>query len=220
MLTFEQLRNIALSVGFDDCGVVQPCFLEEDAQFMEEWISQGLHGNMSYFERNKEKRYNPQMLVPGTKTIVVCILTYEHSGRDYHRKVKSLLYTLQQTLCEKFGKEIVSTEYQHIFCDSAPFLERRWAVKSGLGFIGNNHQFFHSSLGSFVHIGELLLNEEVINEEAKIAPNLCKNCNKCIDACPSGALRNKVWDARLCVAYETHHCLVCQNVCPLNNLTI
>ena len=138
-------------MGFDACGVAPVHRLDDDAQFMDNWIAQGLHGEMDYLERNCDKRYDPALLVPGAQAVVVCLLSYEHSGRDYHRRVKSLLYTLEAQLKEIFGEDIVSSTHQHIFCDSAPILERRWCVEAGLGFIGKNHQFIHPTLGSMVH---------------------------------------------------------------------
>lgn len=225
ILTSKNICRLALSVGFDACGVVSIHRLETDARYMNDWVARGLHGNMSYLERNCDKRYDPTLLVPSGKTMIVCLLTYEHSGRDYHRKVKSLLYTLEDILKLHFGEEITSSSHQHIFCDSAPILERRWCVEAGLGFIGKNHQLIHPILGSMVHPGEMIINLP-IESDAIVAQqyeyleetffSTCADCNLCVEACPSGALRNSVWDARQCVAYTTHHCLACQQVCPYN----
>ena len=218
-LTFENISKLALEVGFDACGVAPVHRLDDDAQFMDNWIAQGLHGEMDYLTRNCDKRYNPSLLVPGAQTVVVCLLTFEHSGRDYHRKVKSMLYTLEAKLKEAFGEDIVSSTHQHIFCDSAPMLERRWCVEAGLGFIGKNHQLIHPTLGSMVHPGEILINQPVpiSNTQYPISQH-CADCHLCLDACPTGALRNNVWDATQCIAYTTHHCLECQLVCPYNEV--
>ena len=219
-LTFENISKLALEVGFDACGVAPVHRLDDDAQFMDNWIAQGLHGEMDYLERNCDKRYDPALLVPGAQAVVVSLLSYEHSGRDYHRRVKSLLYTLEARLKETFGEDITSSTHQHIFCDSAPILERRWCVKAGLGFIGKNHQLIHPTLGSMVHPGEILINAPVpiANCQSPIA-QLCADCSLCLDACPTGALRNNVWDATQCIAYTTHHCLECQLPCPYNHTT-
>ncbi len=206
-------------MGFDACGVAPVRRLNEDAQFMDNWLAQGLHGEMDYLERNRDKRYDPSVLVPEAQAVVVCLLTYEHSGRDYHRRVKSLLYALEARLKEVFGEDIVSATHQHIFCDSAPMLERRWCVEAGLGWIGKNHQLIHPELGSMVHPGEIVLNRRLDNEaigRKGEGERVCGDCRLCVEACPTGALRNEVWDARECVAYTTHHCLVCQEVCPYN----
>lgn len=215
--TSANICKLALEVGFDACGLASVHPLNDDAQFMDDWIAQGLHGNMDYLARNRDKRYNPAILVPGAQTIVVCLLHFEHSGRDYHRKVKSLLYTLEARLKEAFGEDIVSSTHQHIFCDSAPVLERRWCVEAGLGFIGKNHQLIHPTLGSLVHPGEIVLNLPIANNPLPIASS-CADCTLCLDACPTGALRNNIWDATQCIAYTTHHCLECQMLCPYNEL--
>ena len=218
-LTFENISKLALEVGFDACGVAPIHRLDDDALFMDNWIAQGLHGEMDYLIRNCDKRYDPSLLVPSAQTVVVCLLTFEHSGRDYHRKVKSMLYTLEAKLKEAFGEDIVSSTHQHIFCDSAPMLERRWCVEAGLGFIGKNHQLIHPTLGSMVHPSEILINQPVpiSNTQYPISQH-CADCQLCLEACPTGALRNKVWDATQCIAYTTHHCLECQLVCPYNEV--
>lgn len=216
-LTSKNISKLALEVGFDACGVAPVRRLDDDAQFMNNWIAQGLHGEMDYLERNCDKRYDPAILVPGAQTVVVCLLSFEHSGRDYHRRVKSLLYTLEAKLKDAYGEDIVSATHQHIFCDSAPMLERRWCVEAGLGFIGKNHQLIHPDLGSLVHPGEIVLNKAVVGNRLSEIDRECGDCKLCLDACPTGALRNKMWDARECVAYATHHCLECQIVCPYNN---
>ena len=216
-LTSTNIYDLAIEVGFDDCGVAPVQRLNNDAQFMDQWIAQGLHGNMDYLERNRDKRYDPSILVPGAQTVVVCLLHFDKSGRDYHRTVKSLLFRLEARLKEEFGEDIVSQTHQHIFCDSAPMLERRWCVEARLGFIGKNHQLIHPTLGSMVHPGEILINAPVpiANRQSPIA-QLCADCQLCLEACPTGALRNEVWDATQCIAYTTHHCLECQLVCPYN----
>lgn len=221
-LTSRNICDLAQEVGFDACGIAPVQRLDRDARFMEEWLAQGLHGNMDYLERNRDKRYDPSVLVPGAQTIVVCLLSFEKSGRDYHRTVKSLLYKLEARLKEEFGEDIVSQTHQHIFCDSAPMLERRWCVEAGLGFIGKNHQLIHPTLGSLVHPGEIVLNK-VVNDSGERATNsekLCADCQLCLESCPTGALRNKVWDATQCIAYTTHHCLECQEVCPYNEAKV
>ena len=232
-LTSKNISDLALEVGFDACGTATAHHLQDDARFMDQWIAQGLHGDMDYLERNCDKRYDPSILVPGAQTVVVCLLTFDKSGRDYHRTVKSLLYKLEARLKEEFGEDIVSHTHQHIFCDSAPILERRWCVEAGLGFIGKNHQLIHPTLGSLIHPGEILLNlpvltditplprdtEEILNTirvHDGFISNPCIDCHLCLDACPTGALRNDQWDATQCIAYTTHHCLECQLACPCN----
>ena len=236
MFSVQWIRQQALAVGFDDCGVAHAERLDDDAAYMEQWVAQGLHGNMSYLERNREKRYDPRELVPGATAVVVCVLRYDKCRRDYHRTIKSMLYQLDALLQSNpsdsssspdtsASPQTISSLPQHLFCDSAPFLERRWAVKAGLGFIGRNHQFFHHTLGSMVHLGEIVIDRaiettEVIAPiktiESRFVATPCADCHLCEEACPTGALRNPVWDATRCIAYTTHRCLICQQACPLN----
>ena len=236
MISVQWIRQQALAVGFDDCGVAHAERLDDDAAFMEQWVAQGLHGNMSYLERNREKRYDPRELVPGATAVVVCVLRYDKCRRDYHRTIKSMLYQLDALLQSNPSEssaspdtsaspQTISSLPQHLFCDSAPFLERRWAVRAGLGFIGRNHQFFHHTLGSMVHLGEIVIDRAIETIEAiapietiesRFAATPCADCHLCEEACPTGALRNPVWDATRCIAYTTHRCLICQQACPLN----
>lgn len=250
MISVQWIRQQALAVGFDDCGVAHAERLDDDAAFMEQWVAQGLHGNMSYLERNREKRYDPRELVPGATAVVVCVLRYDKCRRDYHRTIKSMLYQLDALLQSNpsdsssspdtsASPQTISSLPQHLFCDSAPFLERRWAVKAGLGFIGRNHQFLHHTLGSMVHLGEIVIDKPIediedrnlrfstktrnsisskvtIDTPSRFAATPCADCHLCEEACPTGALRNPVWDATRCIAYTTHRCLICQQACPLN----
>ncbi|MGN1247308.1 MAG: hypothetical protein ACI4UO_01835, partial [Paludibacteraceae bacterium] len=178
--------------------------------------------------------------------VVVCVLRYDKCRRDYHRTIKSLLYELDARLQNSPTTSAAPSATtpplpQHLFCDSAPFLERRWAVKAGLGFIGRNHQFFHHTLGSMVHLGEIVIDrviegidtietidaigaidaiEPIETIDFRFAATPCADCHLCEEACPTGALRNPVWDATRCIAYTTHRCLVCQQACPINKLRI
>ena len=223
MLTHSLIQTLALGLGFDACGTARACRLDEDALFMDGWVNSGNAGEMTYLGRNRSLRYDIRELVPGAKTVVVCLLSYAKSGKDYHRTVKSLLYRLQAAIelhLAEHGEDVtglVNRDSQHIFCDSAPVLERRWAVKAGLGFIGRNHQLINPELGSLVHPGELVLNIDVSGcGETGTSGNGCGECRLCIDACPGKALGRNEWDARRCIAYETHYCLVCQKCCPYN----
>ena len=236
----DDIQRAAAEVGLDAVGVVKAQYLADDAAFMDDWVRQGYHGNMSYLERNCEKRYDIRQLVEGAQWVIVALLTYEHSGHDYHRAVKSKLYELWTLLSnaqqhqspqasnnaqqhQAEGASIAAGEQQRVFCDSAPVLERRLAVMAGLGFIGRNHQLIHPTLGSRVHIGELVWTEpiHVVHQSpqannASAASTLCVDCRRCVDSCPGGALGQDVWDARRCVAYLTHKCTICQDVCPYN----
>lgn len=218
-LSSDDIIRWAKEVGLDDVAIVVPHRLDEDAQYMDQWLEKGLHGQMSYLERNREKRYDPKELVDDCRLMVIGVLTYEHSGHDYHRAVKSKLYDLLARIAVQMPE--LAGDRQRIFCDSAPMLERRWAEEAGLGTIAKNRQLVHRTLGSYIHMGEMLLPIELEERKADgaIANLPCENCHKCEEACPGKALGVE-WDATRCVAYVTHKCEVCQQVCPLNNHTI
>jgi epoxyqueuosine reductase len=243
------IKQIALSLGFDACGIAKADELKEDAIFMGSWLADGNHGEMSYLTRNFEKRTDPRKLVPGCKSIVVVLLNYfpnekqiadapqiakyAYSEIDYHTVIKTKLNELENQICIAYGTESVCPDYQHLFVDSAPVLERRWAERAGLGWIGKHTQLIHPGLGSYCFIGVLMLNIEVEYDFPLIAR--CGNCTRCMDACPTKALNNGSIDARRCISYLTIEnknetpeefqpqlsnkalgCDICADVCPWN----
>lgn len=250
MLALDLLQRCAAAAGFDDCGVAKADCLPEDAEYLSRWTEAGCHGTMQYFERNTDKRTDPRLLVPGCKSLAVCVLSYYKtdrqpqdapliarsglSERDYHEVMKEKLQLMEMLLKREAGDDCVSSTHQHIFCDSAPILERRWAQRAGLGWIGKNRLFVHPTFGSFVFIGILALNAEV--DSYATAMNIgCGDCERCLRACPTGAIRGKLFDARKCISYLTierkealedkykplvantlYGCDRCQNVCPYN----
>ncbi|MDD5184908.1 MAG: tRNA epoxyqueuosine(34) reductase QueG [Paludibacter sp.] len=243
------IKNTALSLGFDACGIAKAEELTEDAGFMKLWIDSGQNGEMSYLARNFEKRVDPRILVPGCKSIVVVLLNYfpenkqissspqiakyAYSEVDYHTVLKEKLKSLEDQICSKYGTDSVTQGYQHLFVDSAPVLERRWAERAGLGWIGKHTQLIHPGLGSYTFIGILMLRIET-EYDKPILPH-CGNCTRCIDACPTKALSNGTLDARRCISYLTIEnkneipsefetklsgnalgCDICADVCPWN----
>ena len=253
MIGSSRIRELALSVGFDDAGCAVAHRLDEDAERLKYWLEQGREGSMRYMQAHFEERVNPEALVPGTQTVVCCILSYYKvnpqpagapyialsglSERDYHEVVKEKLRQLEKLLIAEQGEQIVNPDYQHLFCDSAPVLERAWARECGLGTIGKNRQFIHPTLGSYVHLGLLFLNQAVEHNLPKTASAaLCADCRRCLDACPTHAISEEGMDARRCVSYLTierkeplpeehkgrpymrnlYGCDNCQRVCPYN----
>ena len=252
MIAASRIRALALQAGFDDAGAAVAHRLDEDADHLQAWLEQGCEGSMQYMAENFEKRVNPEVLVPGTQTVVCCVLSYYKqnkqpkgapyialsglSERDYHEVVKEKLQALETLLKAEFGEAVVNADYQHLFCDSAPVLERAWARECGLGWIGKNRQFIHPTLGSYVHLGILFLGEPLQQDEPnKVNTNNCKDCTLCLRACPTNAIREDGMDARRCVSYLTierkeplpeehagkpyiglYGCDNCQRVCPYN----
>ena len=244
------IKQTAISVGFDACGIAKADILTDDAAFLHSWIESGQHGEMIYLARNFEKRTDPRILVPGCKSIVVVLMNYfpadkqipsapqiakyAYSETDYHLVLKAKLNELENKICAEFGPETVCANHQHLFVDSAPVLERRWAERSGLAWIGKHMQLIHPGLGSYTFIGILMLNVET-DYDAPIR-NRCGTCTRCINACPTNALSNGSLDARRCISYltienkneipaEFHDkltncvlgCDICADVCPWNH---
>jgi epoxyqueuosine reductase len=233
-------------LGFDACGVSSAKRLIEDSAWFEEWIAKGLQGEMDYMARNKDKRIDPSILVPGAMSVISVLLNYYPGNpevsitppkisryalsTDYHIVVKGMLHKLLDIIRKEFGA--VSGR---AFVDTAPVLERAWTVRAGLGWIGKNGMLINQTLGSYVFIGELIVDLE-IEAKSSEATNRCGTCTRCIDACPTGAIvKPFVVDARKCISYLTIEkktpltetekkslsgwcfgCDICQEVCPWN----
>ena len=243
-MTREELtahvKTEALRLGFDVCGISKAQAIEPQAAAMyDKWIAGGNNGTMQYLERNGDKRFNPTLLVEGCRSIISVAMNYTPKqpiegiagyaqGKDYHIIVKERLYRLLQSINN------ICTVQGRAFCDSAPVLERYWAVKAGIGYIGRNRQLIIPGKGSNFFLGELLVDIELCYD-TPCERNLCGNCSKCIDACPGGALSEKGLDARKCLSYLTiehrselpenigekmgncfYGCDRCQTVCPHN----
>ena len=241
----------AEQLGFEACGIAQARALEEESAHVEQWLEAQHEGEMSYLNRNKEKRYDPRLLVEGTKSIVTVLYNYFPQqklseddnfkiakyayGADYHDVLKRKMRLLLERIEIRTGK----LEGSRIFVDSAPVLDRAWAVKCGLGFIGKNTTLIHPKKGSFFFIGHLFLPVE-LDATGIALPNRCGRCTKCIDACPTGALEAPFRiDARKCLSYLTieykgalegydpkrfhnwiYGCDICQDVCPYNRFSL
>ena len=241
----------AEKLGFDACGIACATALDEESSHVEQWLAEEHEGEMAYLTRNKEKRYDPRLLVEGTKSIVTVLYNYfpkqtigdgEHFkiakyayGADYHDVLKNKMRRLLELIESQTGK----LEGTRVFVDSAPVLDRAWAVRCGLGFIGKNTTLIHPKKGSFFFIGHLFLPIELA-ETGKTLSNHCGHCTKCIDACPTGALESPFHiDARKCISYLTieykgsldgldpnsfngwmYGCDICQDVCPYNRFSL
>ena len=238
-------------MGFDACGIAQATALEEESAHVEQWLESDCEGEMGYLTRNKEKRYDPRLLVEGTKSIVTVLYNYYPKqrigdsdkfkiakyayGADYHDVLKRKMHQLLEGIEAQTGK----LEGTRLFVDSAPVLDRAWAVRCGLGFIGKNTTLIHPKKGSFFFIGHLFLPIE-LEGTGKPLTNRCGRCTKCLDACPSGALEAPFHiDARKCISYLTieykgslagidpktfngwmYGCDICQDVCPYNRFAL
>ena len=238
-------------MGFDAYGIAQATALEEESAHVEQWLESDCEGEMGYLTRNKEKRYDPRLLVEGTKSIVTVLYNYYPKqrigdsdrfkiakyayGADYHDVLKRKMRQLLEGIEAQTGK----LEGTRLFVDSAPVLDRAWAVRCGLGFIGKNTTLIHPKKGSFFFIGHLFLPIE-LEGTGKPLTNRCGRCTKCLDACPTGALEAPFHiDARKCISYLTieykgslagidpktfngwmYGCDICQDVCPYNRFAL
>lgn len=239
----EEIKRYALSIGFDACGICRAEDSGEMDNYMR-WLSENCHADMGYLERNIEKRIDPQLLVEGTKSIICVAMNYFPPqqlpedvpqfayyayGQDYHDVLKARLKVLFDFI--KSRHPDVSGRY---FSDSAPILERFWAVKAGLGFIGKNTLLIIPGKGSYFFLGELMIDLE-LDYDTPITQS-CGRCTRCLDACPAGAIEKPRWlNAKKCISYQTienkgdideevasrmqnyvYGCDICQKVCPWN----
>lgn len=243
------VKSIATGLGFDYCGIAKAGKLDEDARRLEQWLNKNMQGKMEYMSRNFEKRIDPTVLMPGAKSVITLLLNYYPEqkqsalenkvskyayGKDYHEVIKSKLHEFLFLLREKLG----NIEGRG-FVDSAPVLERAWAKKSGLGWVGKNGNLITKKSGSFFFIATLIVDLDL---EFDISAEFdhCGTCTKCIDACPTEAiLPNKVVNGSKCISYFTIElkdalipenmkgkfdnwmfgCDTCQDVCPWNRFS-
>jgi epoxyqueuosine reductase len=241
------IQEKSLQLGFDYCGIAKAEQLDDDARRLEKWLNQNHHGKMGYMANHFEKRVDPRLLVDGAKSVITLMLNYFPQvelpnadfkvskyayGQDYHYVIKDKLHLLLEHIQEEIGE--VSGRG---FVDSAPVLERAWAVKSGLGWIGKNGNLISKKSGSFFFLATLILDLD-LDYDMPFSTSHCGTCTKCIDACPTDAIRpDKVVNGSQCISYftielkeafseQTPHwndwifgCDICQDVCPWNRFS-
>lgn len=241
----SKIKSAAKALGFLSCGISKADFLEDEAPRLEQWLNHGHHGSMSYMERHFDKRLDPRLLVPGAKSVVSLLLNYHTDkkqadpkapkissyayGTDYHFVIKEKLKELMQIIHREIGEV-----NGRVFVDSAPVMDKAWAAKSGLGWLGKNTNLISKQVGSFFFIAELIIDLE-LDYDAPVTDH-CGSCTACIDACPTDALLQPYQiDGSKCISYLTIElkeniptefkgqmdnwafgCDVCQTVCPWN----
>jgi len=242
----ERIKAKAKALGFLDCGISEARFLSEEKYRLLNWLHYEMHGEMSYMANHQDKRLDPRLLVDHSKSVISVLLNYFPSekqsdpetpvlskyafGTDYHFVMKDKLGELL-----KFIQDEIAPCQGRCFVDSAPVLERAWAARAGLGWIGKNTNLISTEHGSFFFIGELIIDLELPADD-KMVRDHCGNCTRCIDSCPTQAIIAPfVLDARRCISYQTieNHgeidpalkgrfenrvfgCDICQDVCPWN----
>jgi epoxyqueuosine reductase len=245
----DLIKSIASQLGFSFCGISTARFLEEEASHLEEWLKRGHHGTMHYMENHFDKRLDPTKLVPEAKSVISLIYNYypekdlakaSHDqsqlkiakyayGEDYHFVIKDKLKVFFQQIHEQIG-EVEG----RAFVDSAPVMERTWAQKSGIGWIGKNSLLLNRSMGSFFFLAELIIDLELTADGP--IKDYCGTCTACMDSCPTDAITQPyVVDGSKCISYFTIElkeeipasvkgkfenwifgCDICQDVCPWN----
>ena len=242
------IKQKAKKFGFQSCGISKATFLEEDALPLEKWLKNNYHGEMQYMENYFDKRLDPRLLVEGAKSVISLSYNYfpeeEIStidnykiskyayGKDYHEIIKDILKVLVFELKEEIGDFSC-----RIFTDSAPILERSWARKSGIGWVGKNANLITKQNGSFYFLAEIICDLELQTDFE--TTDHCGSCTKCIEACPTNAIINdKIIDGSKCISYATIElkneipesfrnnmedwmfgCDICQDVCPWNRFS-
>lgn len=241
------VKQIASTLGFDFCGIAKAEQLDDDARRLESWLTKGYHGKMSYMANHFDKRVDPRKLVDDAKSVITLLINYfpENEvhmgpfkiaryayGDDYHDAIRAKLRNFLQRLNEEIGPI-----QGRGFVDSAPVLERAWAVRSGVGWIGKNGNLIRKGSGSYFFIATLIIDLSLVPDDLYTA-DYCGSCTRCIDACPTQAiLPNKEIKADQCIAYYTIElkdafdkhtpqwkdwifgCDVCQEVCPWNRFS-
>jgi epoxyqueuosine reductase len=244
------LKSTAKRLGFDYCGIAKAEFLESEAPRLEDWLNRNFQGKMAYLANHFDKRLDPTKLVEGAKTVVSLIYNYypekqlPHQpedlklakyayGQDYHDVIRAKLTEFLEVLREEIG-EINGRS----FVDSAPVMERQWAQRAGLGWIGKNSLLLNRQMGSFFFLAELIIDLEA-TPDMPLAKDYCGTCTACMDACPTDAIvQPEVIDASKCISYLTIElkeaipnefagkmenwvfgCDICQDVCPWNRFS-
>ena len=243
----QLIKAEAKRLGFLSCGISKAEFLEEEAPRLENWLKKNMHGEMAYMENHFDKRLDPTLLVPDSKSVISLLLNYFPSeeqvkntykiskyayGTDYHFVIKDKLRQLMDFISEEIGEV-----HGRAFVDSAPVLDKAWAAKSGLGWIGKHSNLLTKQLGSFYFVAELIVDLDL--EYDTPVTDHCGSCTACIDACPTNAIvADRVVDGSKCISYYTIElkneiptsekgkfedwmfgCDICQDVCPWNRFS-
>ena len=246
-LDAQKVKSLARELGFDGCGIARAERLDNEALLLETWLTRGYHGTMTWMERNFEKRVDPQKLVPGARSVISLIFNYhvekarDHNpntalfsryawGDDYHDVARDRMLEMFDRL-----DSLAGGLNGRVFIDSAPIMDKVWAARGGLGWIGKHTNLISTEIGSWFFLGEIVTDLEL--EPDGPVPDHCGSCTKCIDACPTDAIVEPyVVDSNRCISYLTieHReddvsrdiqpdmgnwvfgCDICQDVCPWN----
>lgn len=246
MIAAQDIKDAALRVGFDACGIAPAGRFENQEFRLSEWLEKGFHADMRYMENYLPKRMDVEELCPGAKSVISLLVGYKPSrmmtgdakiaqyayGEDYHTKLKRMLFALM------FELKVLCSDFEgRAFVDTAPISDKLWAKRAGLGWIGKNSLLVNPQLGSYCNIGEIVTETEV-DVYDKPMESLCGNCDICLRSCPNGAIVDGLIDTRLCTSYNTIEnkskhlskdlnrsgyafgCDCCQLGCPYNRQSV
>lgn len=244
----DQIKAEAHRLGFLACGIARAEFLAEEAPRLEQWLGDGKHGQMAYMANHFDMRLDPRKLVPGAKSVISLAFNYFTTarqadpeapmlstyayGRDYHKVVKQRLKPLMAFVQERFGDAAMRA-----FVDSAPVMEKAWAQRAGIGWVGKHTNVIRQGAGSWFFLCEIITDLEL--EPDAPATDHCGTCRRCVDACPTDAITPYGVDGSRCISYLTIElkeaipqefagkldgwafgCDVCQQVCPWNRFSV
>ncbi|MEM6345274.1 MAG: tRNA epoxyqueuosine(34) reductase QueG [Bacteroidota bacterium] len=245
----QRIKEEGHRLGFDLVGIAKAEMMDAEARDLEQWLQAGRHASMQYMENYFDKRVDPRLLVEGAQSVISVIHNYYPAageafpeggpkisryawGLDYHKVLKRKLYTLFRWIHEQVGSEVSG----RVFVDSAPVMDKAWAKRSGLGWIGKHTNLISPKMGSYFFIGEIIL--DLALEYDGPIKDYCGTCTRCIDACPTDALKPYEIDANKCISYLTielkdamtaeqaqqlegwaYGCDICQEVCPWNRFS-
>ncbi|WP_313100030.1 tRNA epoxyqueuosine(34) reductase QueG [Epilithonimonas sp.] len=243
----QLIKTKASAFGFQSCGISKATFLEEEANHLDRWLKNNYHGDMKYMENHFDKRLDPRLLVDGSKSVISLSYNYFPNkiieadsfklskyayGEDYHNVIKDKLRNLVAELQAEIGEFSF-----RVFVDSAPVLEKAWARKSGIGWVGKNANLITKKNGSFYFLAEIICDLELL-EDIPVTDH-CGSCKKCIESCPTQAIiSDKIINGSKCISYATIElkdqipdffkdkmedwmfgCDICQDVCPWNRFS-
>lgn len=243
MIESARIKSLVIEAGADLCGIARPMDLDADRKFLSEWAAKGYSSSLDYLKEHQDLRADIRVMVPGAESVIVCAFSYKNEysdgyrtdccqkiasyalSEDYHNVIRKVLSKVLSVLTKKYGA------HGRVFTDSAPIFEKTYAVQAGLGWIGRQSLLVTPQFGTFVLLGEIVIDAECDRYDTPYSGKGCGSCRRCIDACPNRAILERHIDTRLCISRATVEresecqiplhgwifgCDECQNACPFS----